>query len=729
MSSEELNEPAPPSGTESRIVRVALRNLFLDPNNYRFIDHADYVKVEEADLANADVQRRTTGFILGRNQENVRDLIDSIKQNGWLPVDQIQVRRLESGKYVVVEGNRRIATLKHLQAKYENESADIGSLDPALFSSISVVNYNEPSPEHHLVLMGLKHISGNKKWPALNQAQLLRTLFQEYKLDIDEICKRLGIYRKTFTTALKTLDLCEEYKRSDYGDQFRSDKFSIFQEVIKSPAIRKWLGWEDSEPLPTNKGNLRRLFSWLSYEQDIEIEGEDITDAHGREPIITATNQVRELSKIIADPKAIENLEKTKSLSDAAWSSESFVKNRVDDSLSELERGVNLLFSQLTYLDDDALGRVEEIKRKIEGLAAAGEGTPKVLRREANRDQFLITPPASFTELTLVNYKKFKNVHFSPFSKINLFAGPNNCGKTSVLEAIYLLSQQSSIDALLEVIKWRGKIYDDLNPRWLAEQVPANFQIVGSFGGGQSSLEGGTLKEDSVAHHRAFYLSSIRLQSNHSGVSQDSMTRLFENSDRSTETTGEKVLCAAAFSTPFASAERGALRVANQHSIEQNVKRRIIEFVRRHFDSGIDAIELVDSFDRFLVTHNSGLKTFDLSDYGEGLQRVFHIGLQTSLARNGILLVDEIDNAIHTSLLPQFVDLLVDLTTELNVQLFATSHSKECIDAFANNPRSRALLQGFGLSIHNGAVGAKALSGEELKTLNDLMGADLRQAK
>jgi len=729
MSSEELNEPTSTSGTESRIVRVALRNLLLDPNNYRFIDHTDYQKVPESNLADADIQRRTTVFILGRNQENVRDLIDSIKQNGWLPVDQIQVRRLETGKYLVVEGNRRIATLKHLQAKFETESADIGCLDPAIFSGVSVVNYNEPSPEHHLVLMGLKHISGNKKWPALNQAQLLKTLFQEHRLDIDEICKRLGIYRKTFTTALKTLDLCEEYKRSDYGDQFRSDKFSIFQEVVKSPAIRRWLGWDDSEPLPTNKDNLRRLFSWLSYEQDIENEGEDITDSQVREPIITAANQVRELSKIIADAKAVENLEKTKSLSDAAWSSESFVKNRVDDSLSQLEHGVNLLFSQLTYLDDDALGRVEDIKRKIEGLSAAGEETPKILRKESSRDQFLVATHSTFSELTLTNYKKFKNVKFSPFSKINLFAGPNNCGKTSVLEAIYLLSQQASVDALLEVIKWRGKIYDDLNPRWLADQVPAGFKLSGVFGGASSTLEGGILKEEAVAQHRAFYLNSIRLRSTHAETIQESVTRLFENSDRSTETTGDKILCPAAFSTPFAAAERGALRIANQHSIELNVKRRILEFVRRHFDTGIDAIELVDSFDRFLVTHNSGLKAFDLADYGEGLQRVFHIGLQTSLAKNGILLVDEIDNAIHTSLLPQFVDLLVDLACELNVQLFATSHSKECIDAFVGNPRARALLQGFGLSVQNGQVSAKALSGDELKTLNDLMDADLRQAK
>ena len=37
-------------------------------------------------IFDTDVQRRTTGFVLGRHQENIRDLIASIKANGWLDI-------------------------------------------------------------------------------------------------------------------------------------------------------------------------------------------------------------------------------------------------------------------------------------------------------------------------------------------------------------------------------------------------------------------------------------------------------------------------------------------------------------------------------------------------------------------------------------------------------------------------------------------------------------------
>ena len=111
MSEEDINS------NQDRRQSVSLQNLLLDPNNYRFRDADSYVTVEENDVAKPDVQRRTSGLLLGRNAENIRDLNESFKKNGFLPVDQIQVRRIkDSSKYIVVEGNRRVATLKYLQS-------------------------------------------------------------------------------------------------------------------------------------------------------------------------------------------------------------------------------------------------------------------------------------------------------------------------------------------------------------------------------------------------------------------------------------------------------------------------------------------------------------------------------------------------------------------------------------------------------------------------------------
>ena len=97
---------------------VSLKRLYLDPNNFRFVDHPDYQSVPSEHVFDADVQRRTTGFVLGRGQERVRDLIASIKANGWLDIDPVLVQRMDAGRFLVVEGNRRVATLKHLHSPW-----------------------------------------------------------------------------------------------------------------------------------------------------------------------------------------------------------------------------------------------------------------------------------------------------------------------------------------------------------------------------------------------------------------------------------------------------------------------------------------------------------------------------------------------------------------------------------------------------------------------------------
>ncbi len=62
--------------TQDRRSQLSLKSLYLDPNNYRFIDSENYIHVEEDQITQAEIQRRTTSLILGKNAEYVRDLID-----------------------------------------------------------------------------------------------------------------------------------------------------------------------------------------------------------------------------------------------------------------------------------------------------------------------------------------------------------------------------------------------------------------------------------------------------------------------------------------------------------------------------------------------------------------------------------------------------------------------------------------------------------------------------
>ena len=254
---------------------ASLARLYLDPNNYRIVDNPEYRPVAAADVFNPDVQRRTTGFVLGRSQKNVRDLIASIRENGWLDIDSILVERRDGGRFLVLEGNRRVATLKYLQGRYELDSTDLGRLDPALFPKVPVVFHEFADERQRMVMMGLHHITGKRRWPAVNRAMAMRRLQEKFNGDADAVCNALGISKLEFNLSVRTLALVEAYKESDYGDQFQSDQYNLFREVLKSPSMRDWLSWDDATHAATRQDNLDRLFHWMSPEAEDEVEEED----------------------------------------------------------------------------------------------------------------------------------------------------------------------------------------------------------------------------------------------------------------------------------------------------------------------------------------------------------------------------------------------------------------------------------------------------------------------
>ena len=112
--------------------------------------------------------------------------------------------------------------------------------------------------------------------------------------------------------------------------------------------------------------------------------------------------------------------------------------------------------------------------------------------------------------------------------------------------------------------------------------------------------------------------------------------------------------------------------------------------------------------------------------FGEGVRRVFEIGLLFADVRGGVLLVDEFENAIHTELLAEFTRLVQDLAVELNVQVFLSTHSKEAIDAFVSNEQGANDVVGYAISRNGGDVEARRYGGDRLRKLHDAVDFDLR---
>jgi AAA15 family ATPase/GTPase len=87
--------------------------------------------------------------------------------------------------------------------------------------------------------------------------------------------------------------------------------------------------------------------------------------------------------------------------------------------------------------------------------------------------------------------------------------------------------------------------------------------------------------------------------------------------------------------------------------------------------------------DRIPIVRIAGMnEPIPLRSLGDGMQRMLGIALALVNAKDGVLLVDEVENGLHYTILPQLWRLIFETARRLNVQVFATSHSWECIQAF-----------------------------------------------
>ena len=74
-----------------------------------------------------------------------------------------------------------------------------------------------------------------------------------------------------------------------------------------------------------------------------------------------------------------------------------------------------------------------------------------------------------------------------------------------------------------------------------------------------------------------------------------------------------------------------------------------------------------------------------------GLNRLFGIILSLVNAKDGLLLIDEVENGMHHSVQLDLWRVIFRLSRQLNIQVFATSHSWDSVEAFQKAAVSAAM--------------------------------------
>jgi len=292
-----------------RPIDVTLDQLLLDPNNPRFADFGDtQTPVTEGRMADDRVQRDTFERMKD-SRFDVAELRDTIKTIGFLPMDRIVVRKWnlagpaqDPQKYIVVEGNRRITALKWLIELHDTGRENFEPTELANFTSFQalLLDETEAPDTARLILPGLRHVSGIKTWGAYQKARAVHVLRETGK-PAREVAQSLGLSTVSANQLWRSYLAMDQMRNDEEFGEFVEPKiYSYFEETMKRPNVKEWLGWSDSERRFTNDARVREFYGWIVGEMSEDEEGES-----RREPKIPEAKSIRQLGKFLDDVGAL----------------------------------------------------------------------------------------------------------------------------------------------------------------------------------------------------------------------------------------------------------------------------------------------------------------------------------------------------------------------------------------------------------------------------------------
>ncbi|MEZ9049504.1 ParB N-terminal domain-containing protein [Vibrio sp. 10N.247.311.64] len=228
---------------ENRVVTI--KQLLLDPNNLR-LD----VALTETAIPEEDYLLHQSDTLERLEYENIDELRESILNNGFIEVDRIVVKEVDtiSSKqklYIVIEGNRRTAALKGLYNDYLDGTIDIDDELKLQFSNINVCCITTKDPDKistlSASLMGIRHVSGPKKWQGVQSAKLVYQLYKQSRA-FPEIASLLGISpsdaERRYEGYLAFLQMKECRPEGTL-----TKHYALLLEFLSNKISRTWLGW------------------------------------------------------------------------------------------------------------------------------------------------------------------------------------------------------------------------------------------------------------------------------------------------------------------------------------------------------------------------------------------------------------------------------------------------------------------------------------------------------
>lgn len=294
------------------------------------------------------------------------------------------------------------------------------------------------------------------------------------------------------------------------------------------------------------------------------------------------------------------------------------------------------------------------------------------------------------------NFKVLRELNIGEFHRINLITGRNNSGKTALLEALFIHSGAANVRLPFSVESFRG----------ITQFEGGLGEATAGFFSDFSTME--PIRLEGVDKLGIARVCTIRVVPAATTLEQplpdegiasqtQALEIMFDNPSAPPPVSARAVLerdkvrldpapVPPLYQGVFLSSKAGTdhAETAKRFSdLTKNVgeEDRFVEAMRI-IEPSIRGVRLLSHGGMSMLHADVGMKKFLPFAYaGEGMGRLASMLVAIAASRNGVALIDEIENGLHYSVLPELWRATSEFAERSNVQIFATTHSEECVRA------------------------------------------------
>lgn len=295
--------------------------------------------------------------------------------------------------------------------------------------------------------------------------------------------------------------------------------------------------------------------------------------------------------------------------------------------------------------------------------------------------------------LQLNHFRGIESVSLDELAQVNLIVGGNNTGKTSILEALTLLyGDDQQLAALPETFRKSANNSDQWINFWptlIRKENYDGFSIIGNPNDRLKGVSVFAIKDD-PNNHSAFYRRHLgdELFGTIEDPEKQRSTPLISIRDSSNGTTSTKdcpndLEKLAILSTTQADPKQTAA-LFNEIQFNQNNKAKLEELLREAIEPRLKFLtygQRQGTSEHLIYVGLDSGPMIPFTQMGQAFARALHIYCEIFSQQPDILLIDEIENGLYYRGLEDFWKGLFAVLKNQNVQLFATTHSRECMEA------------------------------------------------